>query len=59
MIRSLSVPVNVKNRSLKRMESGRMIRVIPATPRSTTVDGVTQKDTPEAEIGRLVDCNTI
>lgn len=38
MSRSLSVPVNVKTRSINRMDSlGGVIRVIPATPR--TVEG--------------------
>ncbi|XP_017237513.1 uncharacterized protein LOC108210647 [Daucus carota subsp. sativus] len=51
MTRSLSVPINVKLRSLKRMDSmGGLIRVIPATPRSTLVNS-TSIDISETETG--------
>ncbi|RVW82291.1 hypothetical protein CK203_041671 [Vitis vinifera] len=47
MTRSLSVPVNVKARSLRRMDStGGLIRVISATPRPVAVDGASQDDAP-------------
>ena len=53
MTRSLSVPVNVKARSLRRMDStGGLIRVISATPRPVAVDGASQDDAPVTEIGR-------
>lgn len=49
MTRSLSVPVNVKIRSLKRTDStGGLIRVISATPQSTSIDSATL-DKPETE----------
>ncbi|KAL8126884.1 uncharacterized protein LOC141721085 [Apium graveolens] len=49
--RSLSVPINVKLRSLKRMDSmGGLIRVISATPRSTLANS-TSLDISEAEAG--------
>lgn len=52
MTRSLSVPVNVKARSLRRMDSGGMIRVISATPRpASTVDGPSQNDAHATEVG--------
>ncbi|GMN21506.1 hypothetical protein TIFTF001_045512 [Ficus carica] len=44
MPRSLSVPVNVKARSLRRMDSGGMIRVISATPRPASVDSASPND---------------
>ncbi|OWM67004.1 hypothetical protein CDL15_Pgr000456 [Punica granatum] len=61
--RSFSVPVNIKNRSLRRTDSGGLIRVIPATPRPPAAehqspnDGVTEdiatedngEDIPEEE----------
>ncbi|EXC35018.1 putative E3 ubiquitin-protein ligase MARCH10 [Morus notabilis] len=49
MTRSLSVPVNVKTRSLRRMDSGGMIRVISATPRPATVDGASPNDARATE----------
>ncbi|XP_068655960.1 uncharacterized protein [Aristolochia californica] len=49
--RSLSVPVNIKNRSLRRMDSfGGLIRIIPVTPRVPTVDGLADDDAPAADI---------
>ena len=52
MTRSLSVPVNVKARSLRRMDStGGLIRVISATPRLVAVDSASQDDAPVTEIG--------
>lgn len=51
MTRSLSVPVNVKTRNLRRMDSARsLIRVISATPRPAVVDGASQIDVPVTEI---------
>ncbi|XP_015880875.2 uncharacterized protein LOC107416842 isoform X1 [Ziziphus jujuba] len=50
MTRSLSVPVNVKARSLRRMDSGGMIRVISATPRPPIVEGASPDDVPAVEI---------
>ncbi|KAF3445143.1 hypothetical protein FNV43_RR14836 [Rhamnella rubrinervis] len=47
MTRSLSVPVNVKARSLRRNDSGGMIRVISATPRPA-VDSASPDDIPAA-----------
>ncbi|KAL5581645.1 hypothetical protein UlMin_014087 [Ulmus minor] len=48
MTRSFSVPVNVKSRSLRRMDSGRMIRVISS--RLTTVDVASTNDAHAVEI---------
>ncbi|RVW85906.1 hypothetical protein CK203_035278 [Vitis vinifera] len=57
MTRSLSVPVNVKARSLRRMDStGGLIRVISATPRPVAVDGASQDDAPVTEIGAPFIC---
>lgn len=53
MTRSLSVPVNVKARSLRRIDSGGMIRVISATPRPATVDSASPNDVPAVEIGKF------
>ncbi|KAK3009941.1 hypothetical protein RJ639_011908 [Escallonia herrerae] len=51
MTRSLSVPVTVKVRSLRRTDSaGGLIRVISATPRSTTVDSASPDKSQETEI---------
>ncbi|XP_077220560.1 uncharacterized protein LOC143854457 [Tasmannia lanceolata] len=48
--RSLSVPVNVKSRSLRRTDSlGGLIRVIPTTPRVPVVDCATLNDNPALE----------
>ncbi|KAF5196704.1 RING/U-box superfamily protein, partial [Thalictrum thalictroides] len=48
--RSLSVPVNVKTRSLRRMDSTRgLIRVISVTPRSVVLDCTTPNDAPVTE----------
>ncbi|XP_077243899.1 uncharacterized protein LOC143884292 isoform X2 [Tasmannia lanceolata] len=48
--RSLSVPVNIKSGSLRRMDSlGGIIRVIPTTPRVPVVDGATPNDAPALE----------
>ncbi|KAM6548584.1 hypothetical protein CsatB_020260 [Cannabis sativa] len=47
--RSLSVPVNVKTRSLRRIDSGGVFRVISATPRPATVDGASRNDAPVTE----------
>ncbi|BBG99855.1 RING/U-box superfamily protein [Prunus dulcis] len=51
MSRSLSVPVNVKTRSLRRMDSGGMMRVISATPRPSIVEATEDsgEDIPEEE----------
>lgn len=54
MTRSLSVPVNVKAISLRRIDSGGMIRVISATPRPATVDSASPDDIPAAEIGKVI-----
>ncbi|XP_039031891.1 uncharacterized protein LOC120166749 [Hibiscus syriacus] len=51
MARSLSVPVNVKPRSLRRADSGRgLVRVISATPRPTALEGALPNDAPSTEI---------
>ncbi|MQM21044.1 hypothetical protein Taro_054075 [Colocasia esculenta] len=53
--RSMSVPGNVKDGSLRRMDSlGGRIRVIPATPRAAVVDHSPTKDTMK-EIGETED----
>ncbi|BFG25830.1 hypothetical protein CerSpe_121040 [Prunus speciosa] len=49
MSRSLSVPVNVKTRSLRRMDSGGMMRVISATPRPSIVEGASPNAAPALE----------
>ncbi|XP_022740285.1 uncharacterized protein LOC111292265 isoform X2 [Durio zibethinus] len=51
MMRSLSVPVNVKPRSLRRADSGRgLIRVISATSRPEVVEGALSNDASSTEI---------
>ncbi|XXG44638.1 hypothetical protein AAC387_Pa01g4384 [Persea americana] len=51
MSRSLSVPVNVKTRSIKRMDSlGGVIRVIPATPRIAEGSGTPLNDIPTKNV---------
>ncbi|KAG9141225.1 hypothetical protein Leryth_001713 [Lithospermum erythrorhizon] len=51
MKRSLSVPLNVKARSLRRTDSsGRMIRVIAATPRPETTNDALQDGSSEIQI---------
>ncbi|CAK9176468.1 unnamed protein product [Ilex paraguariensis] len=51
MTRSFSVPVNVKIRSLRRMDStGGLIRVITASPRPTVVDSALPDKAIETEI---------
>lgn len=51
MMRSSSVPVIVKTRSLRRMHSnGGLIRVVPATPHPATIDGASPKNAPDTEI---------
>nr|CAD1834611.1 unnamed protein product [Ananas comosus var. bracteatus] len=51
--RSFSVPGNAKGRSLRRMDSLGLIRVIPATPRPVAVDSATESDAIE-----IVDAQT-
>lgn len=54
MMRSLSVPVNVKPRSLRRADSGGgLIRVISATPRPAAVEGALPNDASSTEISRF------
>ncbi|XP_066369820.1 uncharacterized protein [Miscanthus floridulus] len=48
--RSLSVPGNRKNRSLRRADSIGVIRVIPTTPRPVPVDATTSNDVVEETI---------
>ncbi|KAA8524128.1 hypothetical protein F0562_010441 [Nyssa sinensis] len=51
MTRSFSVPVNVKTRSLRRIDStGGMIRVVSVTPRPAVVDGASPNKSVEPEI---------
>ena len=53
MTHSLSVPVNVKPRSLRRADSGRgLVRVISATPHPVAVEGALPNDSPSTEISR-------
>ncbi|XVE86254.1 hypothetical protein DITRI_Ditri18aG0020700 [Diplodiscus trichospermus] len=50
MTRSLSVPVNVKPRSLRQADSGRgLVRVISAISRPAAVEGAFPNDAPSAE----------
>ncbi|KAM1059659.1 hypothetical protein ACFX13_024948 [Malus domestica] len=49
MSRSFSVPVNITGRSLRRMDSGGMIRVISATPRPSAVEGASPNADPALE----------
>lgn len=50
--RSFSVPVNIKVRSLGRVESGRgLIRVISATPRPAAVESKSLDDSSAAQVG--------
>lgn len=52
MKRSLSVPVNVKTRSVRRMDSmGSVMRVIPASPRTAAIDIDSPNSASVAEIG--------
>ncbi|PVH47373.1 hypothetical protein PAHAL_4G045500 [Panicum hallii] len=48
--RSLSVPGNRKNRSLRRADSLGVIRVIPTTPRPVPVDATTSNDVIEETV---------
>ncbi|CAL5040001.1 unnamed protein product [Urochloa decumbens] len=48
--RSLSVPGNRKNRSLRRADSLGVIRVIPTTPRPVLVDATTSNDVIEETV---------
>ncbi|XVF14470.1 hypothetical protein REPUB_Repub09cG0063000 [Reevesia pubescens] len=51
MARSLSVPVNVKPRSLRRADSGRgLVRVISATSRPAAFEGASTNVAPSTEI---------
>ncbi|KAF8007603.1 hypothetical protein BT93_K1568 [Corymbia citriodora subsp. variegata] len=50
MTRSFSVPVNVKTRSLKRINSGGLIRVISASPRPEAVDPASANEAPAEDI---------
>ncbi|TQE06626.1 hypothetical protein C1H46_007692 [Malus baccata] len=50
MSRSFSVPVNIATRSLRRMDSGCMIRVISATPRPSAVEGASPNADPALEM---------
>lgn len=55
--RSLSVPVNVKTGSLRRMDSlGGLIRVI-STPRPIAADGAPPSDVPTTDTGMLMFLN--
>ncbi|KAL6983180.1 hypothetical protein U1Q18_016573 [Sarracenia purpurea var. burkii] len=55
MMRSFSVPVNVKTRSLRRMNSsGSLIRVILATPRSAIINSAPPVKSIEREIGMYI-----
>lgn len=50
MTRSLSVPINVKPRSLRRADSGQcLVRVISATSRPAAVEGALANDAPSTE----------
>lgn len=52
MTRSLSVPGNKKNGSVRRTDSfGGVIRIIPSTPRVPKVDNCTSDDTSATDIG--------
>ncbi|XP_056693398.1 uncharacterized protein [Spinacia oleracea] len=52
MKRSFSVPVNVRNASLRRLGStGGVIRVVPVTPHQVKVDSSLENDTAVVEIG--------
>lgn len=59
MTRSFSVPVNVKTRSLKRINSGGLIRVISATPRPEAVDPASANDAPAEDIGKINDAGKL
>lgn len=53
MTRSLSVPVNIKVRSLRRTESGGgLIRVISATPRTEAVERTLVNNVVLTDIGK-------
>jgi hypothetical protein len=52
--RSLSVPVNIKVRSLRRTDSGGgLFRVVSATPRPVTADSTSTNDASTTEIGKF------
>ena len=49
---SLSVPVNLKTKNIKQMDSlGSVIRAIPATPRIAEGSGTPLNDTPTKNVG--------
>ncbi|KAI4305528.1 hypothetical protein L6164_028892 [Bauhinia variegata] len=50
MTRSFSVPVNIRNSSLRRTSSSSLIRVISARSRAATVEGASSDIAPRAEI---------
>ena len=51
--RSLSVPVNIKTRSLRRTESGGgLFRVVLATPRPVAADSTSTNDASAIETGK-------
>lgn len=55
MKRSFSVPVNVRNASLRRLGStGGVIRVVPVTPHQVKVDSSLENDTAVVEIGMCI-----
>lgn len=52
--RSLSVPVNIKVRSLRRSDSGGgLFRVVSATPRAVAADSTLTNDASTTEIGKF------
>lgn len=52
--RSLSVPVNIKVRSLRRTDSGGgLFRVVSATPRPVAADSTSTNDASTTEIGKF------
>lgn len=52
MTRSFSVPVNIKVRTLRRTESGGLIRVISVSTRSAAVERISVNDDPATDIGK-------
>lgn len=52
MTRSFSVPLNIKVRTLRRTESGGLIRVISVSTRSAAVERISVNDDPATDIGK-------
>ncbi|KAI4295069.1 hypothetical protein MLD38_040664 [Melastoma candidum] len=59
IMRSLSVPANIKSRSLKRMASSGLIRVVPTAPKSEEIGCGTQNDASANDTGEISPVNDV